>query len=75
MYHSFCRFKAVRPHTVYTTLSDSFENDYDYQEYNDIKPVVSVSSLNTREAENEEYSDNVCRGEVIIFKLYDFLNI
>ena len=65
----------MRPHTVYTTLSDSFENDYDYQEYNDIKPVVSVSSLNTREAENEGYSDNVCRGEVTIFKLHILLDI
>lgn len=54
-------FKAVRPHTIYT--SNSFENDYDYQEYNDMKPVASVSGLNTREAENDEYSDDVCRGE------------
>ena len=68
MYYSFFRLKAVRPHTVHhTKLSDSFENDYDYQEYHDIKPIEAVSSLNTREAENEEYSDNVCRGEVIVF--------
>lgn len=59
-------FKAVRPHITYTKLADSFGNDYDYQdyqEYNDLKPMASVSNLNTREAENDEYSDDVCRPE------------
>ena len=60
-------FKAVRPHNVHTKLSENYENDYDYQEYNDMKPVASITSLNTREAEYEEYRDNVCQGEVNTF--------
>ena len=59
-------FKAVRPHDVHKRLSENYENDYDYQEYNDMKPVASITSLNTRDAEYEEYRDNVCRQSISV---------